>query len=99
MKYIGNEMFPFQVPQASDMKPMDKVACMVWLSTYKTLKELRHRQDIVQQQFAIAIQQNRPEKTLANLEAVRDYTDAAVAHQQFPDSKCWIGFLTWNPIK
>lgn len=99
MQYLGNEMFPFQVPQASDMKPMDKVAVMVWLSTHKTLKQLRDRQDLIQQQFATAVRNKSPERTLANLEGIRDYTDAAVAHQSFPDDNFWIGFLTWNPIK
>ncbi len=87
------KMFPFQVPQAVDMKPMDKVACMVWLSTHKTLKELRLRQSYIEQQFTVARKENKPERTFANLGVMQDYTSAAVAHQSFPDEYFWMAFI------
>ena len=87
------KMFPFQTPQAADMKPMDKVACMVWLSTHKTLKELRLRQSYIEQQYAIAARESKPERTFINLEIMRDYTDAAVAHQSWPDNNFWMAFI------
>lgn len=63
---------------------------MVWLAQNCGLRQLRTKQDIIQQQIQSAHKRSLPTD---NLFAMQDNVAAAVAYQTFPDDDLWVSFI------
>ena len=79
--------------QPRDMLPLEQVACMIWLAESYSLKHLRNRQHIANQQMAKAIQRRLSEETLENLEMTWHNLSAAIAYQTFTHTNFWLCFI------
>ena len=75
-----------------DMMIVEQVFVMVWLAQNHTLRQLRQRQEIIQQQIKMAARNHLPEKTFENLDMMDENTAAAIHYQTFPDDG-WIRFI------
>ena len=94
---IMNNRFPFQVSEPRKMTVLEQVLSAVWLATSKTLKELRQRQSLIEQQLGMAKDNRCPQKTFDNLGAMSDNYAAAVAYQTFGEDSCWMAFINTLP--
>lgn len=83
------------VGQPKDMTILEQVLCMVYLAETCTLKELRQRQDLIEQQFKMAHEKkvNNIDGVLSNLSAMQDNLAAAVAYQTFKNDDFWLAFI------
>ena len=85
-----NMIKPFLKIQPKDMKPLEQVLCMVYLSQTLTLDELRFRQELIEKQLKIAHSRRLDP---GNVLAMKANIDAAVAYQSFPDDSVWMSFI------
>ena len=81
--------FPFIVSTPRSMMPLEQVFCMVYLAQTCSLRELRAKQNVIEQQICSAHKRNLPAD---NLFAMQDNVAAAVAYQSFPDD-LWMSFI------
>lgn len=82
--------FPFIVSRPSIMKPLEQVVCMVYLAQNYSLKELRERQGLIEQQIQSA---NKRQLAIDDLMAMQANLDAAVAYKSCPDDAMWTSFI------
>ena len=67
----------------------EQVFCMVHLAQTCNLKELRKKQDLIEQQIHSAHQHGLPTEDMLSM---MDNITAAVAYQSFPDD-LWMSFI------
>jgi len=83
----------FHLPCPKDMKPLEQVACMVWLAENHTLEELRQKQSLITRQLEIAQKKNMSNYILENIGARWDNITASIAYQTFKDINTWMAFI------
>jgi len=93
MKTQKTSYFTFTVSEPRNITTLEQVFCMVWLSQNCSLKQLRAKQDIIEQQIQSAHKRNLPTD---NLLAMRENISAAVAYQSFPEDPVWVSFIRQN---
>jgi hypothetical protein len=90
MKTHNKTHFPFVAPKPQNMMPLEQVFCMVWLAQTCSFKELRAKQNLIEQQIRSAHQLRLD---TANLLVIQDNIAAAIAYQSFPNHTLWVSFI------
>ena len=98
MKQIEKQRPIAYYKNPKDMLIVEQVFVAIWLAQNHTLKDLRVRQDIIEQQMKACIKRSLPEYVYDNLNMMMELTCSAIAYKTAYDGTdyTWMGFLVYS---